>query len=116
MDEERWRLSPEGFEQITSGDHGLDEEEFFFARILQSYEALETDGASEDDLAAILTWYQQAQSDQMLIDMVQRGLLYIFWKDGEVCFTATPEGKEAYNLSAEHYGKDPIFDDLPSLD
>lgn len=116
MEEERWRLSPEGFDRLESGEFGLDEEETFFARILQSYEALESDGASEDDLAAVLTWYQQAQSDQMLIDMVMRGMLYVFWKYGEVCFTATPKGKEMYNASAEYYGKEPIFDDMPTLE
>lgn len=117
MDEERWRLTPEGFDAVEDG-FDLDDEEIFFARILQSYEAMELGGASEEDLVEIVSWYHRAMADQELISMTKKGLLYCFLDDnGEVAFKATPMGAEMTRAYAKTHGFDlPEEDELPSLD
>ena len=116
MDEERWRLTPDGYDAVTEGGD-LDDDEIFFARVLQSYEALEMGGATEDELVEIVRWYEQALADQSLIEMVMKGLLYVYLNDGEVTFKATLLGQELGKDYARTHGFDlPDADDLPSLD
>lgn len=116
MDETTYHLTPERFAEIDSEP---DEETLFLLRCIQSSEALELGGRSEEELVDLLEWYHQVQTDFMLIEMVMRGDIYIGeGSEGEYTFAITPQGADRARATAIARGEEiPDWaEQLPSLD
>lgn len=117
MDEIKlYHLTPEQFAEI---EEESDEETLFLLRCIQSSEALELGGRSEEELADLLEWYQQVQTDFMLIEMLMRGDIYIgHGSNGEYGFSITPQGAARARATAQARGEEvPDWaEQLPSLD
>lgn len=119
MDEDmRPALTAQGFKDLEEGNVD-DEEHLFVLRCIQSAEALELPYRTEGELADMLAWYQQVQTDFMLIEMLMRGDLYIVeGSEGEYTWKATPQGMQKAVETARALGEEipEWIEDLPSLD
>lgn len=113
------KLTPIGLADMEAGRID-DDEELLIMRALQSAEALEYPPREEEELEALLEWYETVQADYLLAKMMLEGnLFFARMEDGEPVWTSSPQGRALAVRTMREAGEEiPAWaeEDLPALD